>query len=124
MMAIHLVGKLFTGQLDFFGINNDDMISGIKKWCIDGLILTGKNSSGSCGQPTKDLPLSIDYVPTFLDIAFTGDKTLHHGLPQLTTKQNNPLGYPSEMNVSRGIAASLILILDENAALCGSFDIP
>jgi hypothetical protein len=39
-------------------------------------------------------------MPLLLDLLLTGDKTLHHFLPQLTTKQNNLLGYPRDMNVS------------------------
>jgi hypothetical protein len=41
-----------------------------------------------------------------LNIRLSGDKTLHHILPQLTTKQNNPLGYPTQAFVSSRIANS------------------
>ncbi len=106
MMSIHLVGQLLAGKLHLLGINNDDMISGIKKRSVDRLVLAGKKSRGPGGQSPEDLPFSINNMPLLLNIPLTGDKTLHHSLPHLTTKQNNPLGYPRVTDVSRGIAVS------------------
>src|ERR1700730_6885939 len=66
------VGTLVAGQLDLFGIDDDDVVAAIHMWCKRGLMLAAQTSRDDRGEPAEHQAFGVDQQPLLLDVGRFG----------------------------------------------------
>ena len=72
-----LLGFLFAGEDGFFGVDNDNMVTGIDVVGIDRLVLAAQENGGLFGHTSNDLVVGIKNIPFTFDLFGFGTESFH-----------------------------------------------
>ena len=83
MTAVQLLLGLTAADLDFFGVHNDDKITGVQMGGEAGVVLATQHGGHFSGQTAEGLILSVHHVPLAVDRINRGERGLVHraGMP-------------------------------------------
>ena len=70
MAAINFLAFLAAGEFYLGCIDHDDMIAGVQKGGVGGLVLAHQDHSRGAGDPAENLVGGVDNVPLAHDFPF------------------------------------------------------
>src|SRR4030095_2707591 len=76
--VVLLVLELRTGDLQFRGVDDDDVVAGVHVRRVLGLVLASKAKRNLTAQPPQDLVLGVDQQPIAPNVLRLGGKCFHH----------------------------------------------
>ena len=76
--VVGLLAGFFGRELDFVGVDHDDVVARIDVRREFGLVLAAQTSGNFGGKAAEHLVTAVDHVPVALDFERLGRKGLHY----------------------------------------------